>query len=141
MTGSLEPLQRPINLAIGLSAETTPAYLLYRSRESALVIPLLWGCAGMITQLALLDLAAKACPRHAEATFFAVLMAVINLGTQASQYFGAYLDTALGKGVHAYTRMVLISAGATAAVWLPVPLVHVERIEAMARTERNEVPG
>jgi len=37
--------------------------------------------------------------------------------------------------------MVLISAGATAAVWLPVPLVHVEHIEAMARTERNEVPG
>jgi MFS family permease len=126
------PLRRLINIAIGLSVVTTLAYLLYRGPYSALLIQLVWGCTGMLTQLALLDLAAKACPRRVEATFFALLMSVFNLGTQLSQNLGAYLYTVLGEGAQAYTWLVLISALATAAVWLLVPLVHVERIEARA---------
>jgi len=126
------PLRRLINIAIGLSVVTTLAYLLYRGPRSALLIQLVWGCTGMITQLALLDLAAKACPKRAEATFFALLMSVFNLGTQLSQNVGAHLYTALGEGAQAYKQLVLISALTTAAVWLLVPLVHVERIEARA---------
>ena len=126
------PLRRLINIAIGLSVVTTLAYLLYRGPRSALLIQLVWGCTGMITQLALLDLAAKACPRRVEATFFALLMSVFNLGAQLSQNMGAHLYTVLGEGAQAYQRLVLISALATAAVWLQVPLLHVERIEACA---------
>ena len=129
------PLRWTINLAIGLSVATTLAYLLYRGQTSALLIQVVWGCTGMITQLAILDLAAKACPRHAEATFFALLMSVFNLGIQASQNVGAHLYTLLGGGTEAYTRLVLISTAATAAVWLLVPLVRIERIEAQARAE------
>jgi MFS family permease len=126
------PLRRLINIVIGLSVLATLAYLLYRGRYSALLIQLLWGCSGMITQLALLDLAAKACPARAEATFFALLMSVFNIGTQLSQNAGAHIYTVLGEGAQAYTWLVLISALATATVWLLVPLVHVERIEARA---------
>ena len=59
----------------------TLAYLGYRGPVSAVIINVTFGCVGMITQLAFLDLAAKACPRHVEATFFALLMSVINAGT------------------------------------------------------------
>jgi len=127
------PLRRVINLAIGLAVISTLAYLLYRGRLSAILIHVMWGCTGMITQLAFLDLAAKACPQHVEATFFALLMSVFNLGTQASMSVGAHLYTVLGEGQRAYDNLVLISTVTTALIWLLVPLVRIERIEAAAR--------
>jgi len=132
-------LRRLINLAIGLAVLSTLAYLLYRGAHSAAAIQPLWGCAGMIAQLALLDLAAKACPQRVEATFFALMMSLINLASQASQSVGAHLYTVLGQGQAAYTRLVLISAATTAAVWLLVPLVRIERIEARAAADANRV--
>ena len=127
-------LRRVINIAIGLAVVSTLGYLLYRGPVSALFVHIVWGCTGMIAQLAILDLAAKACPQRVEATFFALLMSVFNLGTQASQSVGAHLYTVLGEGRPAYIELVLISAIATAAIWLLVPLVRIERIEARART-------
>ncbi len=127
------PLRRLINFAIGLSVVTLLTYLAYRGEISALLIHFIWGITGMITTLAFLDLAARACPKRAEATFFALLMSIFNLGTLASQNVGAHLYTELGEGSFAYTWLVIISTFATAAIWLLVPLVHIERIEARAR--------
>jgi MFS family permease len=134
-------LRRLINIAIALSVATTLAYLLYRGRYSALLIQLVWGSTGMITQLAILDLAAKACPKRVEATFFALLMSIFNLGAQASQNVGAHLYTVLGEGAPAYTQLVLISALATAAIWLLVPFVPIERIQARAEADAAEASG
>jgi MFS family permease len=128
------PLKRLINLSVGISVAATLAYLLYRGRTSAMVIDITFGCLGMITQLALLDLAAKSCPKRVEATFFALLMSIFNLGTQGSQVVGGYLYDILG-----YVPLIFISAAATAATWLLVPLVKVERIEAKARAETGAV--
>ena len=83
----------------------------------------------MITQLAFLDLAAKACPRRVEATFFALLMSVFNGGAQGSQVVGGHLYDWLG-----YTPLVLISAGFTALAWLLVP-------SGQDRPHRGEGPG
>jgi MFS family permease len=127
------PLRRVINLAIGLSVAGTLGYLLYRGHWSAIAIEVIFGCAGMVTQLAFLDLAAKACPKRVEATFFALLMSVFNAGNQASRYVGAELYTRLGGHAQGYHRLVLISAAATALVWLLVPFVRIERIETKAR--------
>src|SRR6266852_3017809 len=63
------PLKRLINVSIGAGVAGLLAYLLYRDAWSAVVIDIVFGCVGMITQLAFL--AAKACPRRVEATFFA----------------------------------------------------------------------
>ena len=131
------PLRRLINFAIGLSVVTLLAYLAYRGETSALFIHVIWGVTGMVTTLAFLDLAARACPKRAEATFFALLMSIFNLGTLASQYVGAHLYTALGEGSFAYTWLVIISTFATAAIWLLVPLVHIERIESRAQHHKN----
>jgi MFS family permease len=129
------PLKRLINLAIGVAAVATLCYLLYRDRTSAMVIGATFGCLGMITQLAILDLAAKSCPKRVEATFFALLMSVYNLGTQGSQVAGGYLYDVLG-----YTPLILISAGATACTWLLVPFVKIDRIEARARASDTASP-
>jgi hypothetical protein len=85
---------------------------------------------------AFLDLAAKACPRRVEATFFALLMSVFNGGTQSAQVAGGYLYDWLG-----YTMLVLISAAFTALAWVLVPLVQIDRIEMRARAIAAEVTG
>jgi predicted MFS family arabinose efflux permease len=59
---------------------------------------------------------------------------VYNVGTQASQNVGGRLYDHLG-----YLPLVLISTGMTAATWLLVPLVKIDRIEA--RAKQAEVPA
>ncbi len=126
------PLTRLINVSIGIGVVGTLAYLLYRDATSALIIDIVFGGISMITQLAILDLAAKACPRRVEATFFALLMSVYNGGTQGSQVVGGWLYDWLGL-----PSLILISAGTTALAWFLVPLVRIDRIEAKARAERT----
>ena len=82
------PLRPPLNGSIGVAVAGTLAYLMYRGWISALLIDTVFGGVGMIMQLAILDLAAKACPRRVEATFFALLMSVYNAGQQLSQTWG-----------------------------------------------------
>ena len=122
------PLQRIIVWSIGVAVVGTLAYLLYRGKPSAVIIDVLFGCIGMTTQLAFLDLAAKACPKHAEGTFFALLMSVYNLGTQGSQVMGGWLYDSIG-----YTPLILISAAMTGLAWLLVPLLNIPEIERRAR--------
>jgi Na+/melibiose symporter-like transporter len=124
------PLKHIINLSIALGVAATLAYLLYRDATSAIVITLAFGPIGMILNLAFLDLAARACPRRVEATFFAALMAVYNLGVRSSENIGARLYEVIG-----YTPLVCLGAAMTALTWLLVPLVNIDRIEAKARLE------
>jgi predicted MFS family arabinose efflux permease len=126
-------LKRLIVWSIGAGVVGTLAYLVYRGRVSAVVITVVFGAIGMTTQLAFLDLAAKACPRRAEATFFALLMSVNNLGMRTAEWTGANLYDLVG-----YTRLVLISAAFTAAAWLLVPLVPIDAIQAAAREAETE---
>jgi MFS family permease len=128
------PLRTIIVVAIGVAVVGTLAYLGYRGPVSAVLIEALFGAVAMITQLAFLDLAAKACPRRVEGTFFALLMSVYNGGTQGSQVAGGYLYDWLG-----YTPLVLIAAAMTALAWVLVPFVHIDRIEARARAEAATV--
>jgi len=124
------PLKRIMNLSIGFGVAGTLAYLLYRGTISAVIITVSFGSISMIMQLAFLDLAAKACPRHVEATFFALLMSVFNLGVQLSENVGARLYDVVG-----YEPLVYIAAAMTAITWFLVPLVRIDRIEAKARAE------
>jgi MFS family permease len=135
------PLSRRLSLRrlivglIGASAVATLAYLLYRGPASAVAVTVLFGVVGMATQLAFLDLAAKACPRRAEATSFALLMSVSNLGTRSAEWVGANLYDRIG-----YIPLVLIAAACTAAAWLLVPLVPIDAIQAAARRAEVEPP-
>ena len=121
-------LKRLIVWAIGGGALGMLAYLVYRGPASAVGITVVFGAIGMTTQLAFMDLAAKACPPHAEATFFALLMSVHNLGMRSGEWTGANLYDWLG-----YAPLVLISTAFTAAAWLLVPLVPIDAIQAAAQ--------
>lgn len=120
-------LRRRVVLGIGLAVVGTLGYLLYGDRTSAQIIDLTYGVLSIMALLAFLDLAARACPRRVEATFFALLMSVYNIGMGLSGVAGGYLYDWFG-----YTTLVAISAGATALVWALVPLVGIDRIEARA---------
>jgi MFS family permease len=121
-------LHRLMVLSIAVGVVGTLAYLFYNDPWSAVVIDTTFGGIGMITQLVFLDLAAKACPRHAEGTFFALLMSVYNLGMQGSQVFGGYLYQWTS-----YSTLVWISAAMTGAAYFLLPLVNIPEIEARAR--------
>jgi MFS family permease len=117
-------MPRLIHFAIGAGVIATLAYLGYVGPVSAVVIALVFGAVGMVIQLTFLDLAARACPRQAEATFFALLMSVYNAGVQLSQIVGGWLYDSIG-----FTPLIFISAGFTALCWLIVPVLHLEQFE------------
>jgi predicted MFS family arabinose efflux permease len=117
------PLRRSIVVSIGLSTASSLTYLLYRGPVSALVIDFGYGWVYMVTTLAFLELAARACPRHVEGTFFALLMSVYNLGIQGSQWSGGHLYDRIG-----FERLVLVSAVTTALAWALVPLVRIDEV-------------
>jgi MFS family permease len=122
------PLKRSIVVAIGLSGAWTLVYLLYRGPWSAVAIDLVYGWVAMVTMLAFLELAAKACPRHVEGTFFALMMSVYNGGVQLAQWTGSHLYDAIG-----FEWLVVISTVTTLLTWLLVPLVRIDAVEARAR--------
>jgi predicted MFS family arabinose efflux permease len=94
------------------------------------IITVVFGALSMVINLAFLDLAAKSCPPRVEATFFAALMSVYNLGVQLAENVGARLYDVVG-----YEWLVYISAAMTALTWALMPLVKIDRIEAKVREE------
>jgi MFS family permease len=118
------PFKRLIHFAIAAGVIATLAYFGYRDQVSAIVLSLAFGGVAMFIQLTFLDLAARACPKQAEATFFALLMSIYNGAVQLSQITGGWLYDRLG-----FTRLILISAAFTALCWLLVPLLKLEELE------------
>jgi MFS family permease len=118
------PFKRLIQFAIAAGVIATLAYLGYRDPLSAVTLSLVFGCVAMFIQLTFLDLAARACPKQAEATFFAVLMSVYNGAVQLSQITGGWLYDRLG-----FTRLIFVSAAFTGLCWLLVPLLKLEELE------------
>jgi len=118
------PFKHLIHFAIGAGVVATLAYLGYKSQASAVALSLIFGSVAMIIQLTFLDLAARACPKQAEATFFALLMSIYNGAVQISQITGGWLYDRVG-----FTRLIFISAGFTALCWLLVPLLKLKEQE------------
>jgi MFS family permease len=116
--------KRLVQFAIAAGVIATLSYLGYRDRVSAVAISLVFGGVAMFIQLTFLELAAKACPKQAEATFFALLMSVYNGAAQISQITGGWLYAQVG-----FTRLIFISAGFTALCWLLVPLLKLQDLE------------
>jgi len=124
------PFKRLIHFAIAAGVIATLAYLGYRDQASAVTLSLVFGAVAMFIQLTFLDLAARACPKQAEATFFAFLMSVYNGAVQLSQITGGWLYDQVG-----FTRLIFISASFTALCWLLVPLLKLEELQPARREE------
>jgi MFS family permease len=119
-----------VHFAIAAGVIATLAYLGYRDEVSAVVISLVFGGVAMLIQLTFLELAARACPKQAEATFFALLMSVYNGAVQLSQITGGWLYDQVG-----FARLIFISAAFTALCWLLVPFLKLEELERGRREE------
>ena len=104
-------------------------YLLYVGPVSAGLLTVLFGFLGVVFRLALMDMAAQACPKGAEATAFAVYMAVFNLAALASNTAGGYLydrmrlvfASAQNPAYCAAAVLILIGSACTFACWWLLP--------------------
>ena len=94
------------------------ALLLFQDKTSAFVVTAFANIIYVVAFLGILTLAAKACPKHAEGTVFALLMSVSNGATQLGSIIGSTLYQHLG-----YSWLVILSAVFTAAMWFFLPLV------------------
>ena len=113
-------LKRWLYISTAASALSTFAYL-YLTKTSLIVYTVLFGISSMATQLILMDFCARICPQGKEATTFALIMSVLNLGTFMSGIVGGKLHEAVG-----YNWLVIIS-GLTTVLCLPlIPYLKIE---------------
>jgi MFS family permease len=116
------PLRRLLDLAVATGVVGTLAYYGLVGWWSAVALNVVVSVVSMVALLATLDLAARAVPLHAEGTFFATLMSVNNLGTTGSTWVGGLLYDLVGLN-----WLIALSAAATAACWLLVPWMRLDK--------------
>ena len=113
-------LCRKVNLrmlilgGVGLNAACTLLFLIY-ARQNAPVIHSVIGFVGVLTELALMDLAVRSTPRGCEALGFSLMMSVRNFGLGMSDVLGSKM---IDDYHFSFNSLVLINAGTTAAVLL-----------------------
>lgn len=88
-------LRLQLTISVSLMALSIAGYFLLSSIGSAIGLELFRGIAGMIAILSLYALAGSTCPKGAEATIMALLLAIRNLTMDASTWVGGNLFTHL----------------------------------------------
>ena len=78
---------------------------------------------GRIAYMPILVLAARLCPSGIEATFFALLMSVVNFAGLLSQESGALLMHWLGVNEHNFSNLALLVVITNLSVLLPLPFL------------------
>lgn len=78
---------------------------------------------GQIAYMPILVLAARLCPPGVEATFFALLMSVVNLAGLLSYESGAFLMHWLGISEHNFTNLALLVIITNLSTLLPLPFL------------------
>ncbi len=113
----LQPL-----LVIGLCINTISAllYLAYRSRNSAIVLEGAEGLGYGLATLPLLDLLARATPKHCEAFGYALMFSLGYASVALSDVVGSWL---FDRYHHNFTLLIWLNAGTTALVFLAVPFL------------------
>ena len=67
------------------------SYLFFRDAFSGYLVSGFSGVVSVVALLGILTVAAKACPKYAEGSVFALLMSVFNLGARVGDYTGSYI--------------------------------------------------
>jgi predicted MFS family arabinose efflux permease len=98
-------------------AIVTLLFLVY-DRSTAFPIHAVNGALGVISEVALLDLAVRSTPRGCEALGFALMISVRNFGIAMSDVVGSKL---MDQAHFGFNTLVLLNAATTAAVLLFVP--------------------
>jgi MFS family permease len=98
-------------------------WLLARESSGAYAIAMVFGLTYMTGSIIQSDLAARACSLKAAGTLFALFMAICNLGSALSTWFGGRVydhASAVWSGEDAFRILILINAVFTAGCWLVV---------------------
>jgi predicted MFS family arabinose efflux permease len=116
--------ERLARWSVGAGGALTLLYVFYVGAWSTMLLTILFSLTGVTFRLAWMDLAARACPRGAEATAFAAFMAVFNIAAAASNGIGGALYERLAAGHGAYAAMVILSLAGTACTFACWPLLR-----------------
>jgi hypothetical protein len=109
-------LRRLLVFAMAFGTAANLGYLFYSSVPNARVIEGFNGFGFTLAELALMDLAVRATPKGSEGLGFALMMAVRNLATSGTDWFGSSLYEA-----HRVTFDALVIANsATTAITIPL---------------------
>lgn len=110
------------------------SFLWLRDENSAYIVSGFSSVVAVIAFLGTLTVAAKACPKYAEGTVFALIMSVMNLGVRVGDYSGSYLWEKFTVAEKldprlAYAKLVVIAAIFTAAMVLFLWMAKEEKKE------------
>ena len=131
---------RKINLrvlligGVAVNALATLLYLIY-TRGTAPMIHSLGGFVGVLSELALMDLAVRSTPKGCEALGFSLMMSVRNFGLAMSDVLGSKL---IDTYHFTFNTLVWVNAGTTAVVLLFV--FFLPRAIMNRRDGENEAP-
>jgi predicted MFS family arabinose efflux permease len=120
-SGGTERLAR---WSVSVGGALTLLYVFYVGAWSTMLLTVLFSLTGVIFRLAWMDLAARACPKGAEATAFAAFMAVFNIAAAASNGVGGAWYESLSTAYSPYTAMVILSGVGTACTFACWPLLR-----------------
>lgn len=90
------PTKRVLRIAIVMRMFALASYLFATDRISAIFVAITTGLCSEITNLALLNLAAKSCPKNVEGTLFALFVSAVNFGAATGDWLGAMIYEHLG---------------------------------------------
>jgi predicted MFS family arabinose efflux permease len=116
--------QRLARWSISVGGALTLLYVFYVGAWTTMLLTILFSLTGVVFRLAWMDLAARACPKGAEATAFAAFMAVFNIAAAASNGIGGAMYEKLTAAHGAYAAMVILSGVGTACTFACWPLLR-----------------
>ncbi|CAF3752374.1 unnamed protein product [Rotaria socialis] len=93
---SHHPTKRVLRIAIVMRLFAIASYLFATDKITSIFVAIFTGFCSEITNLALLHLAAKSCPRNIEGTLFALFVSCINFGVATGDWLGSIIYEYLG---------------------------------------------
>ena len=102
------PTKRVLRIAIVMRMFAVASYLFIVDKRTSICVAIFTGLCSEITNLALLHLAAKSCPRNVEGTLFALFVSCVNFGAATGDWLGSMI----------YERLGFIALIIIAIVWI-----------------------
>lgn len=90
------PTKRVLRIAIVMRIFAIASYLFAVDHLTSIFVAVFTGLCSEITNLALLHLAAKSCPKNVEGTLFALFVSCVNFGAATGDWLGAMIYEYLG---------------------------------------------
>ncbi|CAF0752923.1 unnamed protein product [Rotaria sordida] len=90
------PTKRVLRIAIVMRIFAVASYLFAIDKMTSICVAIITGFCSEITNLAILHLAAKSCPKNIEGTLFALFVSCVNFGAATGDWLGSIIYQYLG---------------------------------------------